>query len=393
MQQTYAGAITADIHWGAMDAKIMFNELVEGFLKDIQNLAVLDYVIIAGDYFDSKLSMNSQAAKYGIRFLQLLVKVCIEKNAKLRIIKGTESHDNQQLALIDAITSHSNCDVKIFETVATEWLFEDLHVLYIPEEYMDDMDAYYADVFNDTYDMIIGHGLIKEALYFAAKQESESTMPRAPVFELEKLLSICRGHIFFGHIHKTIVIQDRFRYINSYTRWSFGEEEDKGYCMYFYNPSSTLGKVEFIPNKLARRFDTVAMTCDPNAATSEQEQIEYMLKLSKTFVVDYLRLEVTIPEEYPNPKLMTELITEVFAKYRNIKIKLFNNGKLRKQKEVEDQIKKLYDIYAPVFDPKLPPEVKLMVYIKIKYGRDIPIERMRKRLYEGISKGVLRNGA
>lgn len=386
--RVYVGAIAADLHCGAIEAKQWFFELSEGYLSYLEGLAILDYVIIAGDYFDSKISLNGESAQYGLKFLMSLLRICEEKGSKLRIVKGTESHDNRQLEILSVIAKSTKCDVRIIENVESEWLFHDLHVLYIPEEYMSDKDEFYKEHFSEKYDLVIGHGLVDEALYFAAKQESETTMLKAPVHSIEKLLEICHGYVFFGHIHKRIVLRERFRYVNSYSRWAFGEEDEKGFCMYFYDPVSKIARDEYIINEHARKFDTVEVICNPNAVSNEKEQVDYLVNLASTLMIDYIRLEITIPEEHPNPALITNLINETFQKHKNVKVKLINNGKLRKEKEVDDKIKHLLERYSFVFDKKALPEEKLVEFIKIHYKKEINIDKMRKYLYDSLTKGA-----
>ena len=52
---------------------------------------------------------------------------------KIRIIQGTESHDNNQLEILDILAKNKQLDFKIFYEVAEEELFPDFNVLYVPE--------------------------------------------------------------------------------------------------------------------------------------------------------------------------------------------------------------------------------------------------------------------
>lgn len=382
----YVGAILSDPHNGAFDAKQWFYELDEGFLEYIDKLPILDFVTITGDFFDTKISVNSEHARYALKFLSKLIKICASKNAKLRIIKGTESHDNKQLEMFDGLRSVSPCDFKVIHTVEKEWLFDDLHVLYIPEEYMENKDEYYAEYFNDTYDIVFGHGLVDKALFIASMQESEITRSQAPVFKVDELHCICRGPIYFGHVHRPMKI-NRFRYVGSFSRWAFGEEEDKGFIMVYYTPDGKGEYVdEFIVNKLARRFDTVKIEYTSSIFDKpEKEQVEYLIKLANSLLVDYLRLEVNIPEDYPNPMLLTNMINEAFSKYNRIKLKINNNSKLRQKKEVEEKVNLLLDRYGFIFDKSKQPEEKISEFIRIKYGRNIGVEKIRSYLHEEIT--------
>ena len=319
MEKTYVGAVISDIHAGAVNAEVLLNELECSFLKYLKSLKILDFVVITGDLFDNKLSLNSEHTKYVFVFLKKLIDICVSHNAKLRIIKGTEFHDNRQLDIFKVLYS-SNVDLKIYDTVSTEELFPNVNVLYIPEEYMPDKDTYYREYFSKKYDMIFGHGLVNEVAFVAKMQESEVTMNKAPIFKSDTLLDICRGPIFFGHIHKSQIIKERLFYVGSFTRWIFGEEEPKGFMMTAYTPETSKFEVEFIENKLAPLYNTMVIDYSSSFyRNDEKQQIDYILTLVKKLKVDKLRIIFNIPEDYPNPTLLTNLINDIFSKYKNIK--------------------------------------------------------------------------
>lgn len=375
----------SDIHFGAFNAVQLYTELEE-FLKYIEELPILDVLFISGDLCDSKISLNSNHAKYLMKFTVRMLEICFNKHTKVRVVKGTESHDNKQLEIFESFRDIDKYDFKIYEKVNDEWLFEDLHVLYIPEEYVDNKDEYYKEYFEQEYDIIVGHGLVKEVSFLAIKQESENTHKKAPVFNTKQLLKICKGPILFGHIHTNQVIYDRFFYTGSFSRWSFGEEADKGFYLFTYSPINNEFLIEFVKNKLARQYDTVNVKEDSSLFNKDiQEQINYLVELSNTLLIDYLRIEIDIPEGYEKALLLTNAVNDTFKKFGNIKIKINNNTKLKQKKETEEKINLLLDKYSFIFEKDLSYEEKLCKFMKIKYNKDISIERMRYYLYEKIS--------
>ena len=385
-KQSYVGCVISDIHAGAVNAETLYNELNKSFLKYIKSLKILDFIVIAGDLFDNKLSLNSEHTKYIFIFLRKLLDICEEKNTKLRIIKGTEFHDNKQLDILRFLYN-SNVDIRIYETVSDEELFPGFNVLYIPEEYMQDKDEYYKPYFEKSYDMIFGHGLINEVAFTAKMQSSEVTMNKAPIFKSETLLDIARGPIFFGHIHRAQTIKDRIYYTGSFTRWVYGEEQPKGFMLVCYTPDSGKYEVEFVENKLAPLYNT--MVVDYNSSfyrTDEHQQVEYILSMVKNMNVDRMRIIFNIPTDYPNPILLTNLINDVFSRHRNIKIVINNNSKeQQKKREFEEKIKTLLTTYDFIFDKSISPEEKISKFIKLKYNKNISIDSMRNYLYQKIN--------
>lgn len=387
MNETYVGLIIADVHVGAIDPLTLHNELRQSFLSYIESLKVLDFIVIAGDLFDSRISLNSEHAKQLFYFLRDLIQICSRRNIKLRILKGTESHDNKQLEIIKYISTVG--DVKIISTVSEEDLFDNLKVLYIPEEYMNNMEEFYDEFLNNkTYDMIFGHGLVSDVAFIAKMQESEVTMSKAPVFDSNKLLSICKGPIFFGHIHKPQCIKDRLYYVGSFSRWVFGEEEKKGFMSVAYTPDTGSFQTEFIENKYAKEYNTMIIDYKSDFYKNDANmQIEHIISLVNNITVDKLRIIFNIPEDYPNPTLLTNLINDVFSKYSHIKVIIKNNSKEKQKKEeMEKKIQSLIDTYDFIFDKGIKTEEKLSRYIKIKYNKDISVEQIRQYIYEKINQ-------
>jgi len=384
-KSVYVGAILADVHFGAMPADKLYDELDKGFLKYIKSLKLLHYIVIAGDLFDNRLNLNSAHTKYMFMFLKKLMEICMKKNCKLRILKGTLSHDNDQLNVLKFF-SNLNIDFKIIETVTEEDLFPDFKVLYIPEEYIDTED-YYNEYFNKTYDMIYGHGMFSEVAFVGKTQASEVTMKKAPVFKSDDILNITKSAAFFGHIHKSQCIKDRIYYVGSYSRWVYGEEEPKGFMICAYTPETSKYEVEFIENKNAPIYNT--MVIDYNSAfyrDDQNQQMDYIIRMVENLNVDRIRIIFNIPETYENPILLTNLINDIFSKYKHIKVVINNNSKEnKKKKEMEDKIKLLLSKYDFIFDKTTPPEEKLTRFIKLKYNKDISIDDMRNYLYQKIN--------
>lgn len=386
LEKSYIFAVISDIHFGAMPSKKLYEELEKGFLKYLKSLKILDGVFITGDLFDNKLSLNSDHVKYAFIFLKKLLEICVKKECKLRIIKGTNFHDNNQLDILKFFANY-NVDFKVFETVESEELFPNFNVLYIPEEYITNKDEYYKEYFNKKYDMIFGHGMLNEVAFVAKTQESEVTMQKAPIFKSEELINITKGPVFFGHIHKPQCIKDKIYYVGSYSRWCYGEEEPKGFIMCAYTPETNKYEIEFVENKEAPLYNTMVIDYKSSFyKDDENHQMDYILRMVNNLNVERIRIIFNIPEEYENPILLTNLINDVFAKYRHIKIIIKNNSKESlKKREMEDKVKLLLTKYDFIFDKSVSPEEKLSRFIKIKYNKDIDIENMRNYLYQKIN--------
>ena len=374
----YKGVMIADIHFGALPVERLYNEL-EIFLDFIEKKS-LDFIVILGDWFDKKINLNSKDAKYSTVFFERICQICIDNDIKLRIIQGTESHDNSQLEVLEILAKNKPVDFKVFYEVEEEELFPDFNVLYVPEEYINSIDEKYGKYMNKKYDMIFGHGMIQEVKFAALIQSSETTMKKAPIFKSKMLCDMCYGPIFFGHIHTKDIFNDRLYYVGSYSRWKFGEEEDKGFYYVKYENDSKEFEAKFIVNNKAMKYDTIEIYEKESGfyKLNTENQIKYIQNLIQSFEYDFLRLQFYIPQGYENENLLINMVNESFGKYKNLKLDFKVNSKIKSKREVEEKINLLLDKYGFIFDNKLDTYTKINKFILEKYNKDISVEKIKE---------------
>ena len=374
----YKGVMIADIHFGALPVERLYNEL-EIFLEFIEKKS-LDFIVILGDWFDKKINLNSKDAKYSTVFFERICQVCIDNDIKLRIIQGTESHDNSQLEVLEILAKNKPVDFKVFYEVTEEELFPDFNVLYVPEEYINSIDEKYGKYMNKKYDMIFGHGMIQEVKFAALIQSSETTMKKAPIFKSKMLCDMCYGPIFFGHIHTKDIFNDRLYYVGSYSRWKFGEEEDKGFYYVKYENDTKEFEAKFIVNNKAMKYDTIEIYEKESGfyKLNTENQIKYIQNLIKSFEYDFLRLQFYIPQGYENENLLINMVNESLGKYKNLKLDFKVNSKIKSKREVEEKINLLLDKYGFIFDNKIDTYTKINKFILEKYNKDISVEKIKE---------------
>ena len=379
MEKSLVVVTIGDIHFGAMDSKILLKELREEFLNRLKEMPIIDLIVITGDLYDHKLSLNSTHTKSCFSFIRELCDIVIMKNAAVRVIKGTLSHDNDQLDNLNMFADM--CDFKIINSLVGEF-FRGSNILYMPEEYLDDDSLYYDEWADTTWDLIFGHGMIKDAAFIAHKQESAITMKKAIILKTEKLLDACKGVIMFGHIHTAGKYRKRFYYGGSFSRWCFGEEEDKGFNIIYYNSEyPERVKVEFMVNKQARIFDTVTL----DIRSSDVEQVCSTIKNAiDVSVYDKKRVIVNLSEDIPNARLMSSMITEIFGKYENIKLVINSLAKEQIRRNNDEKVERLFEEFGFIFDKALSKEEKIYRYINKKYNRNIPVDKIRDYLFNKI---------
>ena len=145
----YNGLVIADIHVGASDLNKLHQEYVELFIDKIKTMKKLDFVVVAGDFFDHKFYLNDKEATMAYIMLKELVNACKEKDAVLRFVYGTESHECNQYDILSLLKIYDK--IEVVKYAKEEELLPDLHVLYLPEEHILDKAEYYQDTNRDFY--------------------------------------------------------------------------------------------------------------------------------------------------------------------------------------------------------------------------------------------------
>lgn len=370
----YRLLVVGDIHFGYYPAKLLYEELkliIDNITDEI------DVIMIAGDYFDTKLTLSSKHSLYAIKAFCDIINKCEQTGTKIRMIRGTASHDPEnQLINLANIAKSSKADFKLFITVAEEELFPDFNVLYIPEEYMENKDEYYKDFFNNKYQCIIGHGMFEETNFVTNKTLN---MKKYPVFNSEFMESICDGPIIFGHIHKSQKIRDRIMYTGSFTRSKYGEEEDKGFIITEYETDTKDCQFNFIINDKATKYDTITIL-DNSEIFSKiiNEQIQFIKDIISNYKKDHLRIKINIPNDYDNTKSFIDSITTVFGNTDNVDIVILDNSKEMTKQKTKEIVDKLMLKYNFIFDKNISYEEKIQQFIYAKKGELLDIESIRK---------------
>ena len=212
-------AAIADIHIGVkhISAVSLKKQLKKHFIKVLKNMKHLDGIFICGDILHTIVSLNSDYAELYLWFIDQVYKVAKKQNAVVIIIKGTASHDNDQLQNIKSyIDNDDGVDFRIYETVEEITLWKNYKVLVLPDvkvKQLKDIDKYLTE--DKKYDLILGHGLINTMRFFV--QDSENMPTKTYEFDVDKLNATCKGPILFGHIHQFQSVRDQFYYIGPFT--------------------------------------------------------------------------------------------------------------------------------------------------------------------------------
>lgn len=385
----YTGCVLADLHFGSTNSDNFYKELSVSFIEYIKRqIKSLDFIIIAGDYFDHLLYLNEEPANKACMFMDELVSYAKLNDTKIRIVYGTESHECNQYSIFFSKLLDSDLDFKVIKTVTEERLFHDINVLYLPEEYIYNKSEYYSQYLtcDERYNYIFGHGVIQELMPSAVHVErvNKSTKrAKVPVFNSNELINSCSGEIYFGHYHIHTEIQDKVFYVGSFTRWMHGEEEPKGFFVIEYDSDKDSYNHKFIKNELAPEYNSFSYGYENKIFKSKDELFNELTRvenLTKLDPNDHVRLIFNIPEDYPDPESIVSTLTERFKDSKNIKIKL-TNGFIRKNQRInEEYVKETLKKYAFIFDKSMPIEDQSHEFILKKFEKDIPPDVIKYHL-------------
>lgn len=376
MSKILVGAFIADIHFDAGDDLDLYNQLKDNFIEPISKLPKLDMIVLGGDTYNSKVQLESRASKLSMKFINSdLVDVAKDKEACIRIIKGTHSHDNDQLDNFRHLEERVDVDVKIINKVERE-SYKGFNFLYIPEEYIKDQDEYYKPYMQYQYDMAFGHGMF-EAVSFT-DNHGEINMKNAPVFKNNYFKNNVKGPVLFGHIHTNTRVNDQVYYPGSFSRWIMGEEKKKGFFIFIYNRET--GKFLVLPywNKGAKKY--VTMEIDPFLKYPIEVITNSIDNTIKSEGVTKLRINISYFGNDPNKLANIKMIKDFYSGRRDIIVNIKN----KKIQKIEAKKKETVTKFNYIFDKGKPIEEKVSRYIKEEFDYNISDERVKEILVGNI---------
>ena len=250
-------AVASDIHLN--HPRTPTKKIVQNFnaaFPDNKETAALDLIVLAGDVFDSLVSMSSDDAIEAQGMIARLLFLCKRHDIILRVLDGTKSHDHFQSKIFESLNQQYGvgADVKYVKTLSIEYIEKlNINVLYVPDEW----DNSTEKTLHQVKELMRSKGLEKLDFAFMHGQ-FEYQLPevvKAPKHNSEEYSKLVEHYIFIGHVHnfstyKNIIAQ------GSLDRLSHGEEGAKGHVRAHIVPGVSKS-FKFIENTNARVYKTV----------------------------------------------------------------------------------------------------------------------------------------
>lgn len=354
----------SDIHIGKKDDMRLKEELEIFFdyLKDTENI---DMITISGDLFDRVLTANEYGTTLALEFIQRLIDLYIPE-IDIRIIKGTRSHDFNQLDILKVFKEKAGSHFKIIEKNEVE-VFNGYKILYLPEEYPTDYDDFYKEnllgVEDKVYDFIIGHGMIDFIAFTGYEDDSENRVHGTPTHKADDLIRVTKGPIIFGHIHEKQEYKDKIYYTGSYSRYSFDTPSEKGFMVFDIDDDDpSKFKMTFIENTKAPTH--AVLDIDKLNLEGVDDHVKYIKELADKY--DYVKIKTGNKANLDIARALTE-------KDSSIKVQSVN-----KEKETI----KVDPKYEYILKKELPLNETIRKFITEEYDKDIDIDFISKVISE-----------
>ena len=245
----------SDIHIGRRKNTQMIQTMMK-MLNEKIDPTEIDYISLSGDIFDRLLSFDSKRALESVDWIYDLADYCYKYNIKLRILKGTHSHDRNQLEMLEKILVRGYPELDFIYINEIMVVKETDHTcLYLPDEIrptaLDIFSAAKATISKaclEKTDSIIMHGSFKH---------SSGGTTGVNIHNEEDILSLCTGYVVAGHVHKHQVY-GRIITPGPVERLSHNHEDPTGMIITREFPTRPEDNLyEFIENDNAKIFKTI----------------------------------------------------------------------------------------------------------------------------------------
>ena len=344
----------ADIHFGVMDPKFMYETLIRDFTNRIKSLN-FDILAICGDLFDSKMMSNNPSISYAIRFIDDLASICSYNNATLVLLEGTQSHDNGQLSLFYNYLNNPSVDVRIVERIKFEDI-QGLRVLCIPEKYGISEIDYNNFLFNSGgYDMCFLHGTFRGS--FKGSEVATLNTNHAPIFSINNFIN-CAGPILMGHYHTPGCYEEYAYYNGSALRFRFGEEHPKGFLVTVYDQYTRMHYTELIQIN-SHKYITIDINDILNK--DPKDIIDYIKTEKEVNNIDYIRIQYTQSNDNIN------IVKNYFRSNSNIKF-METDKKDREIYKIDQEVLETNEQYSYITDTNIGDYDKFVMYMNQNEG-------------------------
>lgn len=348
----------ADIHWGVVTPaeQLKSLEFIFSFLdQTIKTYTEPDLIVLLGDFFDTKLSLNSQEALIAVQWFHRLYDICYENAITLRMIKGTADHDNDQLEVFRPMEEDSKGLFKIIDKTMIEETLPGLSCVYCPDELIqtDEYEKIYLNEILQIKDIGFFHGSFDVVYGDLLERKPEILKKNNVIFRYDLWNPQIKGPMIAGHWHDGKTYDDLY-YCGSPFRWKFNEDETKGFLFTQYDTETQEYIIRKIGNPLCADYLTYEVYTNLYVDRGDYSDIigdiqKILAKMKKSTLNHKLRILVYVVDEKPENDVFISSLRQELLRFQNCKLTVKNRIKEKKRKkkieESQDENEKFSFIY------------------------------------------------
>lgn len=376
----------SDIHWGCVNPKeqlesleFIFTFIEEAFLNDL----MIDLIVLVGDYFDSKLSLNGEETIDGFNWFHRLHKVCRDKNIKLRLVQGTMDHDNYQLENLLGLQDDEGL-FRIFLRSDVEETLPGLVCCYCPDELIEtsEYESKNMDMILQLKDLGFFHGTFDIVYGDLLEYKPELVNKNNVIYNYRLWSGQIKGPMIAGHWHDGKQYEELY-YCGSPLRWAFNEDTPKGFLFLQYDTEDSSYCIQKIVNPICGEYITYEVFTNSYHDKEDYVHIiddiqEILGRLRK---IDKLRILVFINDnKIENDVFLSSLRQQIVGR-KNCKITIKNKLKDKKKKEKVKERKEEEDRFNFIYGSHDPSEIiKEFINVSSDNQNDVPIEFIKEKV-------------
>lgn len=321
----------SDLHFGhpRLDVGKLYSNLEQYFYPELAKTQILFFT---GDLTHAILPLFNNVTHFFIMFLTDVLLLAKKYKFKIRAIKGTYTHEREQLNLLNTLNVYG-VDCKIISDVEVEHITnwnngskEELTVGYIPDSIPYRNSNHVLEKVKDlckcvglnSLDLIIGHGTFRHTLPEGIR------LPNI-TYEINQFKNLVSGYIVMGHIH-TPSKNKNVIYVGSFDRTAHGEEEHKGFLSCTKDKDKWIFK--FIPNNTTTPFITVT----PTGNNKEEIIADFVKQVESKFPIKNGNVRFI----YSDPEIKVILSKICATRYPQIRVTAKNSNKIVSNLKFDD---------------------------------------------------------
>lgn len=380
----YNGVVISDLHWGVMQEDEMWDqyEFIFYFLEEFP----VDYIVIAGDYFDFKLYLDSKRTVRALEWFDRLYHFAKKENIKkIRMIRGTISHDADQMNVFRKYEGEDGF-FRIYETCTSEEILPGLRCVFCPDEIMNTgeyiltyMNELFADnkigFFHGSFDVVLQQDidLIQSIINVTDPVIGSITFPYILFQKLVEYAWI-GGHWHNGEKYENVI------YTGSATRWKHNEYNSKGFGLisvdmddhqYFYCKIENPNAPEYLTYEVHPEDGF-----DESVIRDLIEQIDKKRQsLSKENIKCIIRILVFETKKSSVNDNIVRLLKEHYSNVKEVSVNVKARTKKRKKEEASSENKLDYTF---LINEQESFAKRLQEFIKLRTNEEIPLEYIER---------------